>query len=239
MIGPRSVFFVATSGLSGGLKRSFSTTMSLTHRLSDPSLFRQQCYLDGRWEDAASGKTLPVLNPASGETIGNIPDMGAAETRRAIEAAARAWPAWRAKTGKERGAILRRWFELIRDNQEDLAIIMTAECAAHAPLPVMGALGNARSPTRTLHPPQVRQTAPGEQGRDHLRRIVCRVVWRGGEAHLWRRHPKPPAWQACPRDQPSLPPTSSVPHSASPSAALSHLTLSLTLTLNHQASALS
>ncbi len=95
--------------------------------LKDPSLLRQQCYVDGAWADADSKKTIDVTNPADLEVIGTIPNMGAAETRRAIDAANRAYPAWRAKTAKERAAILRKWFDLIMENQEDLAIIMTAE----------------------------------------------------------------------------------------------------------------
>src|SRR5713226_4307315 len=95
--------------------------------LKDPSLFRQQCYIDGKWADADSGKSIPVNNPATGEILGTVPNMGAAETRRAIEAANAAFPAWRAKTAKERAAILRRWFELLMANQEDLATLMTAE----------------------------------------------------------------------------------------------------------------
>jgi succinate-semialdehyde dehydrogenase/glutarate-semialdehyde dehydrogenase len=96
-------------------------------KLKDPSLFRQQCYIDGEWLDADGGETIPVTNPANGETIGTIPKMGAAETRRAIEAASRAYPAWRRKTAKERGAILRKWYDLLMANQDDLAVLMTTE----------------------------------------------------------------------------------------------------------------
>ena len=96
-------------------------------QLKDSSLFRQQCYIAGQWCDAADGATLPVNNPATGETLGTVPKMGAAETRRAIEAAGEAFPAWRAKTAKERAGILRRWFELMMENQDDLAVLMTAE----------------------------------------------------------------------------------------------------------------
>jgi succinate-semialdehyde dehydrogenase/glutarate-semialdehyde dehydrogenase len=95
--------------------------------LKDPKLLRQQCYVDGRWVDADGGKTLAVTNPATGEVLGSVPNMGAAETRRAIEAANAAWPAWRSRTAKERSAILRKWADLMMANQEDLAIIMTAE----------------------------------------------------------------------------------------------------------------
>ena len=95
--------------------------------LKDARLFRQQCYIDGQWVDADSGKTIAVTNPANGATLGSVPGMGSAETRRAIEAASAALPAWRAKTAKERSAILRRWFDLMLANQEDLAVLMTAE----------------------------------------------------------------------------------------------------------------
>lgn len=84
-------------------------------------------YIDGCWLDADSGKSLDVVNPATGKTVGTIPDGGAEETRRAIEAAEAALPAWREKTAKERSQILRRWFNHIMANQDDLAAILTAE----------------------------------------------------------------------------------------------------------------
>ena len=95
--------------------------------LKDPSLFRQQCYINGQWVDADSGKTIDVTNPATGEVLGTIPNMGTAETRRAIEAANAAWAGWRKKTAKERANILRKLFNLMMENQEDLAVLMTAE----------------------------------------------------------------------------------------------------------------
>ena len=96
-------------------------------KLTDPKLLRNKCYVDGQWIDADGGKTLAVTNPATGELLGTVPSVGAAETRRAIEAANAAWPAWRAKTAKERSQILRKWADLMMANQEDLAVIMTAE----------------------------------------------------------------------------------------------------------------
>src|SRR5712692_9585150 len=96
-------------------------------KLQDDKLFRQKCYIDGEWIDAYDRTTIPVKDPASGETIGTVPKMGAEETRRAIEAADKALPAWRGKTAKERAQILRRWFDLMMANQEDLATLMTAE----------------------------------------------------------------------------------------------------------------
>jgi succinate-semialdehyde dehydrogenase / glutarate-semialdehyde dehydrogenase len=95
--------------------------------LKDAGLFRQQCYINGQWLDADSKATIPVTNPANGSVLGHVPKMGTAETRRAIEAANAAWPGWRALTAKERGAILRRWFDLLVANQDDLAKLMTAE----------------------------------------------------------------------------------------------------------------
>ena len=100
---------------------------SFAVHLKDQSLFRQQCYIDGQWADADSKQTIVVTNPATGAAVGTIPRMLAAETRRAIEAADRALPAWRAKTGKERATILRKWFDLLLANQDDLALIMTTE----------------------------------------------------------------------------------------------------------------
>src|SRR5271170_4010090 len=95
--------------------------------LQDPDLFRSQAYIGGRWCDADSGATLEVNNPATGEILGTVPNMGAEETRAAIDAADAAWPAWRAMTAKERAAILRRWNDLMLANQDDLARLMTAE----------------------------------------------------------------------------------------------------------------
>jgi succinate-semialdehyde dehydrogenase/glutarate-semialdehyde dehydrogenase len=95
--------------------------------LKDTSLFRQQCYIDGAWCNADSGKTVEVNNPATNEVLGTIPNLGADETRRAIEAANAAWPGWRKKTAKERANILRKWFNLMLENQDDLAVLMTAE----------------------------------------------------------------------------------------------------------------
>ena len=96
-------------------------------KLTDSNLFRTQAYIGGQWENANGGATCDVLNPATGEKIGTVPDMGATETRRAIEAAKAALPAWAAKTAKERGTILRRWHDLMLANRDDLAILMTAE----------------------------------------------------------------------------------------------------------------
>ncbi len=96
-------------------------------KLADSKLFRQQAYIAGQWSDADSGDKISVSNPATNDTLGSVPKMGGVETRRAIDAAATAYPAWRAKTGKERAAVLRRWFELMMANQDDLGALMTAE----------------------------------------------------------------------------------------------------------------
>ncbi len=95
--------------------------------LKDPSLFKQANCIDGKWVQADSGRTIQVKNPATGELVGEVPALGAAETRRAIEAAHRAQPAWRAMLAKDRAAILRKLFDLMLANADDLATIMTAE----------------------------------------------------------------------------------------------------------------
>jgi len=96
-------------------------------KLKDPSLLRTQAYSNGAWVDADGGATVRVTNPATGEVLGTVPSMGATETRRAITAAGAAFPAWAAKTAKERAQILRRWHDLMLQNQADLATLMTAE----------------------------------------------------------------------------------------------------------------
>jgi succinate-semialdehyde dehydrogenase/glutarate-semialdehyde dehydrogenase len=95
--------------------------------LNDPSLLRQQCFIDGQWCNAHDAGTINVVNPATGEVLGSVPHMGAAETKRAIDAANAAWPAWRKKSAKERSTILRKWNDLMLENADDLALIMTAE----------------------------------------------------------------------------------------------------------------
>lgn len=96
-------------------------------QLKDASLFRQQAYVDGIWIDADNGVTFAVDNPANGETLGTVPGLGRIETQRAIVAAQRALPGWRALTAKERSIKLRRWYELVLENQDDLARLMTLE----------------------------------------------------------------------------------------------------------------
>jgi len=96
-------------------------------QLNDSSLFRQQCYIGGAWVDADDGATVEVNDPATDDVLGTVPRMGATETRRAIEEAHAAYPAWRAKTAKERAAIVGKWADLMIENQADLAALMTAE----------------------------------------------------------------------------------------------------------------
>ncbi|KVX61880.1 NADP-dependent succinate-semialdehyde dehydrogenase [Burkholderia stagnalis] len=103
------------------------STVQETLSLKDPSLFRQQAYVNGVWQVAANGETFEVRNPATGGLVGVVPAMGAAETRQAIEAANAAWPAWRKKTAKERAAILRKWHDLMMEHADDLALILTTE----------------------------------------------------------------------------------------------------------------
>ena len=100
---------------------------SVAAELKDPRLFREACYLDGQWVKGNSNQTISVDNPATSEIIGRVPKLSGPETRQAIEAANRAFPAWSKKTAKERAAVLRRWFDLMMANQEDLARLMTLE----------------------------------------------------------------------------------------------------------------
>jgi succinate-semialdehyde dehydrogenase/glutarate-semialdehyde dehydrogenase len=102
-------------------------TLKTTLKLNKPALLREQAYIDGAWVDGADGVTFPVTNPADGSLVASVPELGVAGARAAIAAADRAWPAWRAKTAKERAAILRRWFDLVVASKDDLAAIMTAE----------------------------------------------------------------------------------------------------------------
>ena len=96
-------------------------------QLQHPELLRDRAFIDGAWGAADNGATLTIINPASGEALASVPDMAVAETRRAIAAANTAWPAWRALTAKQRGSILRQWFELIVAHADDLALLMTSE----------------------------------------------------------------------------------------------------------------
>lgn len=95
--------------------------------LNNPGLLREQSYINGEWVSAEDGATFPVTNPADGSLVAHVPELDVAGARTAIEAANAAWPAWRSKTAKERSAILRRWFDLMIANKDDLAAIMTAE----------------------------------------------------------------------------------------------------------------
>ena len=96
-------------------------------KLKDSTLFVQRCYIDGQWLAADDGSTIAVRNPATGEVLGSVPRLGAGETRRAIAAANAALPGWRAQTAAQRARLLRRWFELMLEHQDDLALIMTSE----------------------------------------------------------------------------------------------------------------
>jgi len=109
------------------MQDTITKSVSVAAGLKDASLFREACYIDGEWVQASTGQTINVDNPATREIIGKVPKLGTAETRRAIEAANKAFPEWSKKTAKERAAILRRWFDLMMANQEDLAHLMTLE----------------------------------------------------------------------------------------------------------------
>ncbi|MFC1689088.1 NAD-dependent succinate-semialdehyde dehydrogenase [Pseudomonadota bacterium] len=102
-------------------------TIKTTLDLNYPALLREQAYVNGEWISASDGRTFNVTNPADGSLVATVPELDVATTRQAIECASEAWPAWRAKTAKERAVILRRWFDLMLANKDDLAAIMTAE----------------------------------------------------------------------------------------------------------------
>src|SRR5258707_5450145 len=104
--------------------RQSSTTPSLRDRLKDPSLLREQCYIDGAWTGTPAN---PVTNPVNGVELAKVPKMSTAEATAAVEAAQRAFPAWARLTAKQRSNILRKWFDLIIANREDLALILTSE----------------------------------------------------------------------------------------------------------------
>jgi succinate-semialdehyde dehydrogenase/glutarate-semialdehyde dehydrogenase len=103
------------------------TAVEAPPALADRGLFRTRAYVDGAWVDADSGETFAVLNPATGAVVADVPRLGAAETRRAIEAADRALPGWRSRTAKDRQQVLRRWADLMREHADDLALLMTVE----------------------------------------------------------------------------------------------------------------
>jgi len=112
---------------SNGVTRGESVRRLAPLQLADPRLFREFAYFAGKWRAADSGATLAVTDPATGDVVGHVPDMGVAETRLAIRAAEAAFPAWRAKLPQERAAILRAWHDGVIANRDDLAAIMTLE----------------------------------------------------------------------------------------------------------------
>jgi succinate-semialdehyde dehydrogenase/glutarate-semialdehyde dehydrogenase len=93
--------------------------------ISNPSLFKQQAFINGQWVDATDHQTMPIYNPSSNQLIGRVPVITAQQTQEAIRCAQAAWANWRDKPAKERSTVLRRWFDLILENQEDLATIIT------------------------------------------------------------------------------------------------------------------
>lgn len=95
--------------------------------LQDPTLLRSQCFINGVWVDADNGRRIAVHNPATGVLLGSVPEAGATETRRAIDAAQAAFEGWKARTAEDRAKLLRRWFELLLQHQDDLALLMTSE----------------------------------------------------------------------------------------------------------------
>lgn len=123
-------------------------------QLTDSTLLRTQAFIDGQWVDADNGATFAVTNPADLSPICSVAALGTAETARAVAAAEAALPAWRAKTAKERSALLRKWFELMMANQEDLARLLSweqgkplAESLARSPTAPASSSGSPRKPS--------------------------------------------------------------------------------------------
>ena len=104
-------------------------SVDLETKLKDPSLLKKQAYINGKWVGAKSGKTFPVYNPSTGEVIVDVPDMGVEDLQVAIDGAYKAQKLWAAKTGKDRAGILKKWNDLMVENADDLAIILTAGCS--------------------------------------------------------------------------------------------------------------
>jgi succinate-semialdehyde dehydrogenase / glutarate-semialdehyde dehydrogenase len=121
------VLFIFRLEIKKKLRRNLRSQMNPTFSLQDPSLFRQQAFIAGRWCDADNGATAEVNNPATGEVLGRVPYMGRGEARRAVEAAKDSWTGWREMPAKDRSAILRRWHDLMLANVDDLGRLMTAE----------------------------------------------------------------------------------------------------------------
>jgi succinate-semialdehyde dehydrogenase / glutarate-semialdehyde dehydrogenase len=113
--------------MQGSAEHSAMTSQRGGPPLKDARLFRQACYIDGAWVEADTRETIEVIDAGNGAVLGTVPKLGAAETRRAIEAADRAWAGWRKKTALERGAILRRWYDLMMASEDDLGLVMTLE----------------------------------------------------------------------------------------------------------------
>src|SRR3546814_3867129 len=104
------------------------TTTTLPIHLNDLSLFKTQSYIDGKWTRADDGGTFAVDNPVDGSTIAQVDNLGQPQAQAAIDAADKALPAWRARTGKDRAKLIRAWFDLILANTEDLDIGRTHVC---------------------------------------------------------------------------------------------------------------
>jgi succinate-semialdehyde dehydrogenase/glutarate-semialdehyde dehydrogenase len=121
---------ISTDGImenAGDSRRGTRARPSIRSRLKDNTLLKESAFVGGGWQDAQSGHTFEVTNPSTGEILGEVPDLGTAETRLAIEAAYVAQKRWEKLAAKERSLVMRRWYELVLSNLDDLAIILTSE----------------------------------------------------------------------------------------------------------------
>ena len=137
-----------------------------TTALADGALARDRAFIAGQWCDADDGRTFPVIDPATGELLAAVPRMGTAETRRAIDAAAEAFPAWRDRPAVERAALLRRVRDLMIEHRDDLALLLTLEqgkplAESHAEIAYAAAFleWSARRPSGCTATPSLRRTA--------------------------------------------------------------------------------
>ena len=182
--------------------------------LKDPGLFRQASYIDGAWVTAPSGAVITVDNPATGEAIGTVPKLGAAETRQAIDAAARAFDAWRTTTAKDRAIVMRRWFDLMIENRDDLARLMTTEQASPLPvarkLTVRASLSNGSRGSKRVYATRSRATRRQAHSRQQAAdwRLACSPL------EFSARHQLRKAGPPSPRAHPGAKPASQTPFSA-------------------------
>lgn len=174
------------------LRTMSASASAVAKKLKDPSLLTDKAYIGGKWVSAASGATYPVINPANGQTIVTNPKMDGADTKAAIDAAYKAFPAWAAKTPKERQVVLEKWYDLMMAAQEDLAIILAEECGK----PMAEAKGEIAYGASFIQCVMSSERKPETTGRGSLKLWPFAQMVRGRrQTHLWRRDSANDAWK--------------------------------------------